>query len=284
MTIKAFLLSSIICITSSFDKRYIYIGGRGDRYNQSAAQSFCETGYNGDLASIYSAEENTRVADLCQDFGQLKGGCLIGLTNRFIALPTTWMNGDTVSYTNWASGEPDRTGNQPYVIIRSSSYTGGIAGVWETVLDIKFPFICEQVTEIITLSTGSTCESFGEQLLAGPGDDNSMILTTNQCLQSNNGQYVTIMQYDGNLVTYDAINGGSAIWYSDAYSDPDGQFLVLQETDCNLVIYNTEDQAGTARWALSDYITIGTCTPSHLFLQDDGMNVSVSGYEKNRTS
>ena len=31
---------------------------------------------------------------------------------------------------------------------------------------------------------------------------NDMILTSNQCLQSNNGQYVTIMQYDGNLVTY----------------------------------------------------------------------------------
>jgi len=272
---KLCLLSSILFPLVSSNKRYIYVGPetKGDgglRLGREEAEQYCQDNYNGHLATIESDDENTRVALLCKDFGQLNGGCLIGLNNA-ISTPSLWTNGKSLSYTNWdtSQNEPDKTGDQPYVIIRSANHQGSIAGVWVTTKPINFPFICEQDGQqyIHIPSIDRNYEIYGEQLLPGAGYSGTIqpILASNQALVSNNNQYVAAMQPEGNLVVYDLNQNGAAIWYTDTTTAPDNQFLVLQSTDGNLVVYNGANGVNGARWAShrGNY-------PGQLIMQGDG--------------
>ena len=69
------------------------------------------------------------------------------------------------------------------------------------------------------------------------------------------------MQPEGNLVVYDLNQNGAAIWYTDTITNHDNQFLILQRTDGNLVIYgDTGVQYASHR---GNY-------PSHSIMQPDG--------------
>jgi len=83
-------------------------------------------------------------------------------------------------------------------------------------------------------------------------------LTTNESVRSPNGQYVLVVQSDGNLVFY---KGGSARWASNTEGQQ-GVFLAAQ-ADGNVVLYNA---AHAALWATG---TNGQGASS-LAVQDDG--------------
>ena len=270
------LLSLSLSLATS-NKIYIYVGPqtRGDgglRLGREDAEKYCEDHYNGYLATIESDEENSRVANLCQDFGQLQGGCLIGLNNE-ISLPSTWTNGKPLTYTNWdiSENEPDKTGDQPYVIIRSDVYVddNGIASgsLWSTTRPVNFPFVCEQdglqYIHIKRLSRNYVI--YGEQLLTGGGNPPHPILPNNQALVSNDRRFVAAMQPEGNLVVYDTDDNDTAIWYTDQKIAASNQYLILQNTDGNLVIYGDTGYRWNAK--------IGNYIPSHLIMQNDGMYI-----------
>ena len=98
----------------------------------------CRTTYDGDLASIHSADDNTAYATACQDIGQFQSACLLGLNNP----PIIWSDGSSIDYTNWYTGEPDGGAAQPVVSIRQG-------GDWHTIGQVSLPYVCYgyQVTD-----------------------------------------------------------------------------------------------------------------------------------------
>ncbi|KAM8731979.1 B-type lectin plumieribetin-like [Acanthopagrus schlegelii] len=78
-------------------------------------------------------------------------------------------------------------------------------------------------------------------------------------LISNNGEYEAIFQDDGNFVVY----GWQPLWASDT-AGSDATRLCMQ-ADCNLVMYNNDDQA---RWHTNSYRS--SCNICRLQLTDDG--------------
>eukprot|EP01084_Bolivina_argentea_P111969 199708_1 len=44
------------------------------------AQLHCQNTYNGNLASIHSANENTQITNLCVDEGQTQAACWLGMS------------------------------------------------------------------------------------------------------------------------------------------------------------------------------------------------------------
>ncbi|XP_008288530.1 curculin-2-like isoform X5 [Stegastes partitus] len=78
-------------------------------------------------------------------------------------------------------------------------------------------------------------------------------------LFSNNGEWKAVFQHDGNFVIY----GWKSAWASD--TDGSDAARLCMQGDCNLVMYNTCDQA---RWHSSSVRS--SCTMCRLQLTDDG--------------
>lgn len=85
-------------------------------------------------------------------------------------------------------------------------------------------------------------------------------LIADQYVPSNNGEYMLVMQEDGNLVFYNASNG-TPLWASNTAGNP-GSYLAVQN-DGNSVVYNAN---GTPLWASNTAGNPGT----NLTVQDDG--------------
>jgi len=90
-------------------------------------------------------------------------------------------------------------------------------------------------------------------------------------ITSSNGQFVTVVQADGNFVLY---HGSKALWASNTGGKGSGASLEVQE-DHNVVLY---DSKGTALWASN---TNGKGqAPVYLVQQDDGNLVLYDGHDK----
>ncbi|MCY2986427.1 MAG: FG-GAP-like repeat-containing protein [Planctomycetota bacterium] len=74
----------------------------------------------GHLVSINSAAENEFVR---ANFANPNSAVWIGLTDEVVEGTFAWTSGEPVSYTNWASGQPDNAGNEDYTEMYS-------AGTW----------------------------------------------------------------------------------------------------------------------------------------------------------
>jgi len=99
----------------------------------------------------------------------------------------------------------------------------------------------------------------GMKSLKGAGLNVGANLIAGDYLSSANGQYVLLMQGDGNLVIYAA--NGEAIWASDTHGNP-GAYTRLQK-DGNLVVYSS---SGKALWGSNT-----STTESYMLkLQNDG--------------
>lgn len=96
-------------------------------------------------------------------------------------------------------------------------------------------------------------------------------------LMSNNRQYVTIMQTDGNLVTYRTANPigfdinsegplGDVVWASGTGGSKDGPFRAIYQNDTNFVIYNSKNRPIWSSFGNANVATIN----SVLILRDDG--------------
>ena len=82
------------------------------------------TGADADLVSVGSAEEQ---AFLHNTFGTAEG-LWIGLSDYEVEGNFKWSNGDPLGYTNWASFEPNDSGNEDFVLMNWN--TLGNVGQW----------------------------------------------------------------------------------------------------------------------------------------------------------
>lgn len=80
----------------------------------------------GTLAIVNSAEENKWIYDTFSSLSGVTRNLWIGLYRKDSGSPFSWVSGEPVAYTNWASGEPNNTGGEEYY-----------AEIWGYVEDIK---------------------------------------------------------------------------------------------------------------------------------------------------
>mmetsp|Transcript_20498 Transcript_20498/g.27021 ORF Transcript_20498/g.27021 Transcript_20498/m.27021 type:complete len:517 (+) Transcript_20498:262-1812(+) len=83
---------------------------------QSMAQDVCEEN-DATLASILSQEENAFLTELVDGVGTVSWGAWIGFMDDMTEDNWYWEDGSTVSYTNWASGEPNDLGIEDCAMI-----------------------------------------------------------------------------------------------------------------------------------------------------------------------
>ena len=72
--------------------------------------------WGGDLVTINDSAENGWLQSSFGSFGNL----WIGLTDEAEEGSFVWVSGQAVTYTNWASGQPDNSGNSDYGVLLSS--------------------------------------------------------------------------------------------------------------------------------------------------------------------
>ena len=87
------------------------------------AQSSCAI-WGGDLTSITTERKNNYLNTI---FTSSVGNCWIGLNDRDVGGTYTWIDGTTVSYTNWTSTPSDDI-NSNCVLINNAGN-----GMWESV-------------------------------------------------------------------------------------------------------------------------------------------------------
>ena len=87
------------------------------------AQSSCAI-WGGDLTSITTERENNYLNTLITSS---VGNCWIGLNDRDVEGMYTWIDGTTVSYTNWTSTQSDDTNSNCVQINNAGN------GIWESV-------------------------------------------------------------------------------------------------------------------------------------------------------
>lgn len=117
-----------------------YYRSNGTLLWQSARDIAKSLGTNGHLVTIKSAAENNLI------FSQIKNSGYspwIGLSNTGKPGRFRWVNGERLTYTNWAPGEPNNFGGnrrnitEPYVRMIDTS------GAWNDQRDDYLPFIVE---------------------------------------------------------------------------------------------------------------------------------------------
>ncbi|MHA2366297.1 MAG: C-type lectin domain-containing protein, partial [Candidatus Hodarchaeales archaeon] len=86
--------------------------------NWSQAETYCVSNYEGHLASIHSASENSNILSIAS------GNVVwIGLSDEGSDGIFWWISGDAFDYSNWASGQPN--GGVSETVVRM-----GTDGTW----------------------------------------------------------------------------------------------------------------------------------------------------------
>jgi hypothetical protein len=111
------------------------------------AEQYCES-LGGHLATISSQEENEYVYQLMLDAGYKSA--YFGMTDKDVEGTWVWVNGESGSYTNWHSGEPNHeNANEDYAMF----YYKFTDGTWNdgdfggSTVNGGRTFICEWDTE-----------------------------------------------------------------------------------------------------------------------------------------
>jgi hypothetical protein len=109
-------------------------------------------------------------------------------------------------------------------------------------------------TQLELQPAGTTPATTQEWKLQTPG----LFLAQGQYIASPNGQYILVQQSDGNLVIYPGTNPqneeGAAVWASGYSTSPAAQFYTVLQGDGNLVTYKgTPANPGTAVWSSGTY-------------------------------
>ena len=133
------------------------------------ANAFCET-YGGHLATVTDADEQNFMQSMVENFG---GTCWLGGSDYDSEGTWVWSTGEEWNYTNWASGEPNNSGNQDYLAMFTS-------GKWDDNYNsTELPFLCEWdstevqnfIVEILTLDANyvndDLCKSIGSNAFDG---------------------------------------------------------------------------------------------------------------------
>ena len=93
----------------------------------------------GHLATVRNAAENQWMIDTFTLFGSQNRSFWIGLNDATNEGTFTWTSGEPVTFTNWASGEPNNLGNEDYVYViqptANPNYPLLVPGRWNDILD-----------------------------------------------------------------------------------------------------------------------------------------------------
>ncbi len=153
--IAAFALSAHGTLISDFIKN----PSNGNYYALVDCQSSWDTAeaqaqiLGGHLVSINDAQEQNWVYSQFSNFGGVKRDLWIGLTDKDSSGKFVWINGDPVTFTNWATGEPN---GQHYVHMWSPD-SGPDAGKWNdnnvSVPGFEFAGVVEVPTSIFPTPT-----------------------------------------------------------------------------------------------------------------------------------
>ena len=114
----------------------------------SVAVDFCRT-QNGYLAIIESEAENKAVAEFAKNIIDTTPYIWLGGTDEEREGNWKWTNGDSFSYTNWDSGEPNNVSNVEHYLMMYADN-----GLWNdaTISSLAYyGFICEQENSDATL-------------------------------------------------------------------------------------------------------------------------------------
>ncbi|GGW77136.1 hypothetical protein GCM10008086_00550 [Salegentibacter mishustinae] len=127
-----------------FNGKYYYISDNS--FTPEAAFSDAESN-GGNVVTINDASENSFINSVIS-----VPSVIIGLTDKEVEGQFAWVNGEAVTYTNWAPGEPNNSNNEDYTEL----YSGGN---WNDLpASISRPYILEVSSGVIQtagLPTGS---------------------------------------------------------------------------------------------------------------------------------
>jgi hypothetical protein len=137
------------CYGSTTLSGYTYIGTlNGQKYFRSntsmtwAQADLAAKNLGGHLVTITNATENTLFNGLGLNW--------IGYTDQVVEGTWRWCTGETMSYTNWAPGEPNNSGNQDFAAV---NFTG--SGQWDDAGTAStMPYILEFDCAVIARTAG----------------------------------------------------------------------------------------------------------------------------------
>lgn len=121
-------------------------------YSQYQAQSLCK-GMGGYLATISSESENQAVLNAA-----LPGNrwyYWIGLNDESSEGNYTWLNGESVSYTNWAASEPNGSVSENAAFLNCRTYEGYQLGQWG---DLRITGSANYLSDYYHTNVGFVCE------------------------------------------------------------------------------------------------------------------------------
>ena len=85
----------------------------------------------GDLVTINDANENAWVNSTFSNFGAIPRSLWIGFNDVASEANWVWASGESVSYSNWKSGQPDNMNNEDYAYMGLTGGWGdGQNGLW----------------------------------------------------------------------------------------------------------------------------------------------------------
>ncbi len=124
----------------------------------SAAEEGCvRAGY--DLASIGDADENAWMVDSADDISH-QSRFFVGLSDRAQEGSWSWVSGEALSYTNWATDEPNNFGNED---CGELTVSGGSRGHWNDVgCGVWRAFVCESPGEPTAWFADVDGDGFGD--------------------------------------------------------------------------------------------------------------------------
>ncbi|MCD7828152.1 MAG: dockerin type I domain-containing protein [Clostridiales bacterium] len=210
------MFNTIPAEASEFNGNYYLVVVDSTSDDWEKLEAYCES-LGGHLVTITSEEENDFVTSLITAYS---GGYFwIGFTDKDSEGNWVWVTGETVTYTNWGTGEPDNKGNQDYGAIANTKFSGstwsGICGQWDDLSNggNVYWYICEwegslntlaidEENKQITIPTETSAEDFAAMIESGNAkvvDADGEELAEDALIGT--GSVVQALDNDGNIIS-----------------------------------------------------------------------------------
>ncbi|MBI2281291.1 MAG: PKD domain-containing protein [Bacteroidetes bacterium] len=123
----------------------------------TGAQTFAQS-LGANLISIQDAVENQCIIDNLNSLGE-SGVIWIGFNDELVEGSFVWYDQSPITYTNWAAGEPNNSGNEDYVQIYVNGQWNDLAfgGSAKSIIEVNLcPVIDAGVNQVICQGTSAT--------------------------------------------------------------------------------------------------------------------------------
>ncbi len=87
----------------------------------------------GDLVTINDANENQWVVDTFATYGGTSRTIALGFNDLAVEGDWVWVSGESVTFTNWGSGQPDNVNGESYAYVAADGiWNDGQSGLWKS--------------------------------------------------------------------------------------------------------------------------------------------------------